>query len=72
MTWLIVLLAYACFAAFGLLVSLWWSWRIELRAERRREYHAGPPGGGLMSRGGPVRRRALGGPGHPDWHPPPR
>jgi hypothetical protein len=40
MTWLIAVLAYACFAVFGLLVSLWLSWRIEQRAERCREYRA--------------------------------
>ena len=57
MTWLIAVLAYACFAAFGLLVSVWLSWRIEQRAERRRDYRA-VPRGTLISGGGPVRRRA--------------
>jgi hypothetical protein len=34
MTWPVALLAVACLAAFGLLVWLWVSRRIEQRAER--------------------------------------
>jgi hypothetical protein len=65
MTWMIAVLGYACFAVFVLLVSLWLSWRIEERAELRRECRAVPLGN-LISDGGPVRRRALGDPDHPD------